>query len=160
MQIRYCPAAETRVALGNDYAGRAALPNAHQPNRIETITGDAVPCRGGDRAQVQKAAGFSGQLEQPCTSIYLVYRWIAWPGRYQAAPLRGSATVKNILRGRIAKISKCLAIHSRSKAPATIDSNRSRCDFASAPVLRMSDLTQFGAMITKEKTESAMRIAW
>jgi hypothetical protein len=93
------------------------LPDAHQPNRIESITGDAVPCRGGDGAQVQGATGFHRQIEQPCPSIYLVDRWVGWPRRYQAAPVRGSVNVQTSDVVESPKTFQTLAIHSPFKEP-------------------------------------------
>ena len=83
MQIRCCPVAENPltivkfveqavVAIGNGDTGRAALPNPHQPDRIESAVGDTVPDRRGHGCQVNIKSVFLAQLEQSQPDIDFV----------------------------------------------------------------------------------------
>ena len=40
------------IPVGDRYAGRASLPDPHQPHRIEAVSGDGIPLCGRYRAQV------------------------------------------------------------------------------------------------------------
>jgi hypothetical protein len=60
--------------------GLAGLPDAEEPDRVESVTGEPVEFRVGEVVQGCRAAEFERQLRESDAGVDLNQRGIAWLG--------------------------------------------------------------------------------